>query len=362
MSSLTVESVTRIHNNGFTALADISFHVADRALAAIIGPSGCGKSTLLRLIAGLDPATSGRIRLGDRDVTGVAPGKRNVAMVFQSYALYPHFTVFENIAFPLRTRKVPRETVRREVEKVAELVQMTSRLHEKPVRLSGGQKQRVAIARAIVRQPEIFLMDEPLSNLDASLRMEMRQELRELQQKLGTTMIYVTHDQAEAMTMADDLIVLRNGVIEQAGEPMHLYQQPVNRFVAAFIGSPRMNIFDISNTGGQQSNELLHRLRTAGGEAISRQSPAFVGIRPEAFRLFSDPANDKAITVHVEVSSVERHGVQTLVHGRIPDFPAAAQTICLFPGDFRTSTGDLLKLSVAETGIHLFDDAGKRLG
>lgn len=365
MSSLTIANVTKTHGNGFTALADVSIEVPDGALATVIGPSGCGKSTLLRLIAGLDPVSSGRIFLGDNDVTAIPPGRRNVAMVFQSYALYPHLSVFENIAFPLRTRGTPNDTVRREVERVAELVQMTARLHEKPARLSGGQKQRVAIARAIVRRPEIFLMDEPLSNLDAALRVEMRQELRELQRKLGTTMIYVTHDQSEAMTMADDLIVLRNGAIEQAGPPMHLYEHPLNSFVATFIGSPQMNLIDVSGDGLRDDNDLQKRLRTAigfgGRSSAGGGPPAHIGIRPEAFRLSSAQTEADAISLELEVSAVERHGVQTLVHGKLPALPAARSTTCLFPGDLKVSIGEQIRLSLAEDSIHLFDESGDRI-
>ena len=240
MSTLTLENVTKSFGQT-EVLSAINLAVSDGEFVVFVGPSGCGKSTLLRIIAGLEDQTGGRVLIGGADVTGKEPIDRGIAMVFQSYALYPHLTVFENIAFPLRLQKLPKEETRQRVEAAAATLDLMDRLDHKPSQLSGGQRQRVAIGRAIVRNPKVFLFDEPLSNLDASLRGAMRVELSELHEKLATTMVYVTHDQIEAMTMADRIVVLNGGHVEQFGSPMELYHRPSTRFVAGFIGQPGMN-------------------------------------------------------------------------------------------------------------------------
>ncbi|HWV59500.1 MAG TPA: ATP-binding cassette domain-containing protein, partial [Sphingopyxis sp.] len=249
MAGLSIERARK--SFGATeVLKDVSIEVADGEFTVIVGPSGCGKSTLLRSVAGLEELTNGRIRIGDRDVTGLAPSERGIAMVFQSYALYPHLTVYENMAFGLRIAKADKAAIDAAVRRAAAILNIEALLDRKPAELSGGQRQRVAIGRAIVRQPQIFLFDEPLSNLDADLRVRMRYEFAELHRQLGTTTLYVTHDQVEAMTLADRIIVMRDGRIEQVGTPRELYDRPANIFVAQFLGTPRMNILSATMAEG----------------------------------------------------------------------------------------------------------------
>ena len=246
MASIEIDGVTKVYGNGFLAVDDISLAVRDGEFMVLVGPSGCGKSTLLRMIAGLEEVTAGAISIGGTDVTELAPRHRDIAMVFQSYALYPHMTIRQNLGYGLKVRKAPKEDARRRVEEVAELLGLTEMLDRKPVQLSGGQRQRVAMGRAIVREPQAFLMDEPLSNLDAKLRVGMRASLAQLHARLGVTTVYVTHDQTEAMTLGKRVAVLRDGKVEQVAEPQVLYAEPRNLFVAAFIGSPAMNLVEAS--------------------------------------------------------------------------------------------------------------------
>ena len=271
----------------------ISLTVAAGEFCVFVGPSGCGKSTLLRIIAGLEEATSGALHIGGKDVTDAEPSARGIAMVFQSYALYPHLTVRDNIGFGLSLAKLPKAEIKWKVEAAADALKLTDHLDRKPKALSGGQRQRVAIGRAIVRDPKVFLFDEPLSNLDAALRAQMRIELSDLHRKLGSTMIYVTHDQVEAMTMADKIVVLNGGRIEQVGTPMELYNAPISPFVAGFIGSPKMNLYD----------------GAAAGEAC-----ATYGIRPEHLRLTTDSPRWTGTVRHVE-----RLGADTMVYLAVPD-------------------------------------------
>lgn len=243
MAEIKIENLKKTFRNGVEAVKNFSLEVSDGEFIVIVGPSGCGKSTTLRMIAGLEKATSGRILLGGRDLTGVDAKDRDIAMVFQNYALYENMTVFENIAFPLKVRKESKEEINEKVSKIAQVLKIDSLLQRRPKTLSGGEKQRVAMGRALVRQPKLFLMDEPLSNLDARLRLELRDEIRRIQKKLGATTIYVTHDQLEAMTMADRVVVMNNGMIQQAASPEEIYQRPANPFVAKFFGSLPMNIW-----------------------------------------------------------------------------------------------------------------------
>jgi ABC-type sugar transport system ATPase subunit len=270
------------------AVRAIDLDIADGECVVLLGPSGCGKTTLLRLLAGLESADAGDIWIGDRRVNDVAPSDRDVAMVFQNYALYPHFSVFDNIAFPLRSRRVGRDEIDRRVRDAAGRVGLTEQLARRPAQLSGGQQQRVALARAIVRQPTVYLMDEPLSNLDAQLRLHTRGELKRLHQQLGTTMVYVTHDQAEAMTLGTRIAIMRHGAIVQAGAPMELYRRPVNTFVATFLGSPPMNLIAETN----------------GGARIT------IGIRPDDIDVASSAATDREEALAIVV---ERLGNETLV-------------------------------------------------
>ena len=281
MATITFDHVTKRFDET-TAVDDLEIEVADGEFLVLVGPSGCGKTTALRMLAGLEEITSGRILIGDRVVNNVAPGARDVAMVFQSYALYPHMTVFDNLAFSLRNQKVPKRQISERVRRTAEILELGELLERKPKQLSGGQRQRVALGRAIVREPEGFLMDEPLSNLDAALRVQTRAEILRLQKRLGTTTIYVTHDQIEAMTMGDRIAVMSHGVLQQLGTPEELYEHPANTFVARFIGSPAMNMLPSSVLGVGGAGQLA-------------------GFRPEHVQLGNGRAGAGSLDASVEV-------------------------------------------------------------
>jgi multiple sugar transport system ATP-binding protein len=358
VAGLALEHVSK-RFGGFGAVHDVSLKIEDGEFAVFVGPSGCGKSTLLRLIAGLDPTTEGRITIGARDVTRDVAGTRGVAMVFQSYALYPHMTVFDNIAFPLQMERRSKAEIREQVAKVAATVKLDGRLGDKPAKLSGGQRQRVAIARAIVRKPQLFLMDEPLSNLDAALRMEMRAELIDLHKRLGVTTVYVTHDQLEAMTMADRIVVLNQGRIEQIGRPMDLYHRPRNRFVASFIGNPPMNqiaarLVGVDNGVGVFESDRLGGFRLPVG-ATTGLGDVTVGVRPEA--LHTAPPAGPALSLTVRPGLIERLGLHTIVHADL----AGQAMICLFNGDAPVAEGQPLVVHAGVNDIHLFDADGQRL-
>ncbi|MFV0332780.1 MAG: ABC transporter ATP-binding protein [Tropicimonas sp.] len=338
----------------------VDMHIPKGDFAVFVGPSGCGKSTLLRMIAGLEDTTSGAIRIGEEDVTHEDPAKRGVAMVFQSYALYPHLSVFENMAFSLRLAKRPRAEIDKKVREAAEILKLTEQLDKKPSALSGGQRQRVAIGRAIVRQPKVFLFDEPLSNLDAELRVQMRLELARLHRALGATMIYVTHDQVEAMTLADDIFVLQGGYVQQYGNPLDLYEDPSNRFVAGFIGSPSMNFFDATVTGqdaggitlrlnGQQdaTYSLPLEARLAEGAAV------VVGIRPEHLALTEDGAG-----LRVTVDVAEELGGISYQHGTLE---GGDPVIFQQTGARHGMRGTIQTVSPEPGRIFLFDGEGNRL-
>ena len=321
LASLSIEHISRsfrTKNGLLHAVNDLSLSVADRELVVLVGPSGCGKTTTLRLIAGLDELADGTIRIGDRVVNNVAPRDRDVAMVFQNYALYPHMTVFKNMAFGLKMRRVPRNEIRLKVAETAEKLSLTRLLDRKPSQLSGGERQRVALGRAIVRKPQVFLLDEPLSNLDASLRLHTRTEIKSLQRDLQTTMIYVTHDQEEAMTLADRLAVLRGGVLQQYGSPLDVYNRPANRFVAEFIGTPRMNFFcgrldgDSASTCFSGSIGRLHL--TPRELATHRGKEVVLGIRPQDVYLDGTTGDPRAPIVEATVRLVETLGDRVIVH------------------------------------------------
>ena len=298
MAAITMQKIVKRYGDGFPAVNEVSLDVRDGEFMILVGPSGCGKSTLLRMIVGLEDITSGEMRIGERVVNKVAPRQRNLAMVFQNYALYPHLTVFENIAFPLRLAKTPDAEVRRRVTETAELLELTDHLERKPANLSGGQRQRVAMGRALVRQADAFLFDEPLSNQDAKLRGPMRTEISRLQRRLGVTTVYVTHDQTEAMTLGDRVAVLRKGVLQQVGSPRELYEEPVNLFVAGFIGSPSMNFLPASVNGASLDTPLgrieLRDERKAA--AIGDREVVLVGVRPEHFEDASLVGEEKKAT------------------------------------------------------------------
>jgi multiple sugar transport system ATP-binding protein len=313
MASIDFTNVSKRFGEDVVAVDDFTLTVEDGEFLILVGPSGCGKTTLLRMVAGLEEITGGEIRIGERLVNDLPPTDRDVAMVFQNYALYPHMTVYDNLVFPLRQKKVRKDQARNRVHEVAELLGIDELLGRKPRALSGGQRQRVAIGRALVREPQVFLMDEPLSNLDAKLRVQMRAELIALHKRLGITTVYVTHDQTEAMTLGDRVVVLRGGVVQQIDAPERLYRHPTNTFVAGFIGSPAMNFLDgrlehgAIELGGARfelPDRIRQRLSAAGGDVI-------VGVRPEDFVLGT---NGSSISAQVEIT--EALGPETLVHLR----------------------------------------------
>ena len=334
MGAITLSNVSKAFGET-VVIPDIDLEIADGEFVVFVGPSGCGKSTLLRLIAGLEDVSGGTITIDGRDVTREPPSKRGLAMVFQSYALYPHMSVRRNIAFPLKMAGVPAAERDRKVEAAARVLDLEPYLDRRPGQLSGGQRQRVAIGRAIVREPAAFLFDEPLSNLDAALRVGMRTEITELHQQLATTMIYVTHDQVEAMTMADKIVVLNKGVIEQVGSPLELYRSPRNLFVAGFIGSPRMNLLD-------------------GG--LLGQSAPKAGIRPEHIRISTDPVRE-AGTIEGVAGVTEHLGSDTFVRVHVGDELVTARA----SGEFPVHSGDRVWLTPEPAHLHRFDADGRVL-
>src|ERR1700733_14884587 len=302
MANVTLRNVRKAYPNGFEAIKGVSVDVADGQFCVLVGPSGCGKSTLLRMVAGLETISSGEIDIGGRIVNWIEPAERDIAMVFQNYALYPHMSVYNNMAYGLRNRGMPRPEIDSRVQQAARILELGAMLDRKPRQLSGGQRQRVAMGRAIVRQPKVFLFDEPLSNLDAKLRIAMRVEIRKLQRRLKTTSIYVTHDQLEAMTLADILVVMNGGEVEQIGNPLEIYQKPATTFVASFIGAPPMNLLPI------KPDELKAQL--AGDLPVEA---GILGIRPEDFVVSSEATSGIAFDLTVE--AVERVGAETYIYG-----------------------------------------------
>jgi sn-glycerol 3-phosphate transport system ATP-binding protein len=337
----------------------IDASVDDGEFLVMLGPSGCGKSTLLRMIAGLETITAGEIAIGGRVVNGLEPKDRDIAMVFQNYALYPHMTVFDNIAYGLKIRGLPKPEIQARVRQAAQLLEIEPFLDRKPRALSGGQRQRVAMGRAIVREPAVFLFDEPLSNLDAKLRTQMRVEIKRLQARLGITSLYVTHDQVEAMTLADRLMVMNAGVAEQIGTPMEIYHRPASTFVAGFIGSPAMNF--VAGRIGASGTEV----ELAGGEVLGADRrlgdpgrTVTVGIRPEHIALAE--AGGDAPTLQVTADLVEALGADTLVHGRIG--AGKESILARLPGNTNVKAGDRLVLAVDPDEMHLFDpESGRAL-
>jgi multiple sugar transport system ATP-binding protein len=328
MATVTFEHVTKKYD-GTVAVNDLNLAVADSEFLVLVGPSGCGKTTALRMIAGLEMITAGRLLIGERVVNNVAPVARDIAMVFQSYALYPHMTVFDNLAFGLRNKKVPRKEISDRVKQAADILDLGPLLKRKPKQLSGGQRQRVALGRAIVREPAAFLMDEPLSNLDAKLRVATRAEILKLQERLGITTIYVTHDQVEAMTMGDRIAVMNLGVLQQVGTPEELYENPTNMFVAGFIGSPAMNLVPAGVVGAGSNNRI-------------------VGFRPEHIEAGSDR---DGIHFHADVEVVEYLGDELIAHLRVKDTPLVAK----LPVEERLTMGDSRDFYVTRDKLRYFD-------
>jgi len=356
MATVTFDNVNKIYGD-FHAVKDLNLEIGDGEFMVLVGPSGCGKTTSLRMIAGLEEISSGELRIGDRVVNDVPPKDRDIAMVFQSYALYPHMSVRENLAFGLKLRKVPKPEIERRVREAAETIQLEKLLDRKPKELSGGQRQRVALGRAIVREPAVFLMDEPLSNLDAKLRVQTRAEIARLHQRLGTTMVYVTHDQIEAMTMGTRIAVMSEGVLQQVGTPQVLYDTPINRFVAGFIGSPSMNFVEVKLDGSGQGAKLLgpadweiplpDRYREAAGPTTGKVH--VVGFRPEHLDIGEPGPGLGSFRARADV--VEYLGNEELLHLSAAD----ADIVAIVSSEHRVHTGDIVNMVVPLDKIHVFD-------
>ena len=359
MASVSCDRISKEYRGGVTALADLSLQVSDGEFLVLVGPSGCGKSTALRLVAGLEEITSGDLYIGDRRVNDVPPKDRDVAMVFQSYALYPHMSVYDNLAFGLRLHKTPGGEVARRVGHAADMLGIGDLLRRKPAQLSGGQRQRVALGRAIVREPQVFLMDEPLSNLDAKLRVQTRTELVRLHRRLGTTTIYVTHDQVEAMTMGQRIAVLREGVLQQVDLPQELYDHPVNVFVAGFIGSPAMNFFPAQLGRDDHGQAWVHAdgLRAPLAGSIGAQAQhlvggeVLVGIRPEHIGDGRHSSAKGAASARARVSVVEPLGSEVYVHLQTE----GPELVARFDARGAPAVGDVIDVAIAADRIHLFD-------
>jgi len=356
MAQLSLKNLVKSYET-YKAVRGIDLEIKDHEFVVLVGPSGCGKSTTLRMIAGLEDVTGGEIRIGDRLINNVEPGQRDIAMVFQNYALYPHMTVYDNIAFGLRQRHMPKVEVASRVAEAARILEIEALLKRKPRMLSGGQRQRVAMGRAIVRNPQVFLFDEPLSNLDAKLRVQMRTEIKRLHQQIPTTTVYVTHDQIEAMTMADRVVVMNNGVIEQAGPPQELYNSPRSKFVAGFIGSPAMNFLPAKLVGDAEGLSVLletgDRLPVPksrlAGYAPYRDKAVTLGLRPEAFGNLHDKPNIADLTARVDL--IEPLGAETLVYLSVGSVSACARV----PPAGQHAPGQTMTLGVDMDQMHLID-------
>jgi len=366
MASLSLKHIYKKYPGGVTAVSDFSLEVKDKEFLILVGPSGCGKTTTLRMIAGLEEITEGELFIGDRLVNDIAPKDRDIAMVFQNYALYPHMTVFDNMAFGLKLRKTPKEEIKRRVEEAARILDITHLLDRRPKALSGGQKQRVALGRAIVREPKVFLLDEPLSNLDAKLRAAMRTELTKIHQKVGTTFVYVTHDQVEAMTMATRIVVMKDGLIQQVDTPQNLYDLPVNVFVAGFIGTPQMNF--INSTLEQKGDDVFVKFgsNTIKLPAEKAANPVLkdyigkeviIGIRPEC--LFDDPEKIDMLpesTIETFVEVTELMGAEIYLYLLCEE----QNLIARVSPRSTARTGDTIKIALDTSRMHIFDKDTER--
>jgi sn-glycerol 3-phosphate transport system ATP-binding protein len=359
MANVALRNVRKAYPNGFEAIKGVDFEIGDGALCVLVGPSGCGKSTLLRMVAGLETVSSGEIDIGGRIVNRIEPADRDIAMVFQNYALYPHMSVYDNMAYGLRNRGMPKSEIETRVQEAARILELSAMLRRKPGQLSGGQRQRVAMGRAIVRQPKVFLFDEPLSNLDAKLRIAMRVEIRKLQRRLSTTSIYVTHDQLEAMTLADILVVMNGGQVEQLGNPLEIYQKPATTFVATFIGAPPMNLIALPDSGVNAG---------AAGAGI-------LGVRPEDLELANGSAPAGGVAFDLKVEAIEKVGAETYVYGlrvQQDDGPAVSkkpgelppgEILVRLPGQGGPGIGATIRTVAPREKLHFFSaDGRKRLG
>ena len=371
MASLSFKHIYKKYPGGVTAVSDFCLEVKDKEFIILVGPSGCGKTTTLRMIAGLEEITEGELHIGDTLVNDIAPKDRDIAMVFQNYALYPHMTVFDNMAFGLKLRKTPKEEIKRRVEEAARILDITHLLERRPKALSGGQKQRVALGRAIVREPKVFLLDEPLSNLDAKLRAQMRTELTKIHQKLGTTFVYVTHDQVEAMTMATRIVVMKDGLIQQVATPQNLYDLPVNVFVAGFIGTPQMNFIkcelvkkgeDLYFVFGQNSLKLPPE--KANNPALKDYigKEVILGVRPECLhdeQRYLDDMPESVITANVEVT--ELMGAEIYLYLVTSGAEDEDQNlIARVSPRSEARAGDTIKIAVELPRVHVFDKDTER--
>jgi sn-glycerol 3-phosphate transport system ATP-binding protein len=359
MANVTLRNVRKIYPGGVEAIKGIDFEVGDGQFCVLVGPSGCGKSTLLRMVAGLETITAGEIDIGGRIVNTIEPADRDIAMVFQNYALYPHMSVYNNMAYGLRNRGMAGPEIDSRVQQAARILELGAMLDRKPRQLSGGQRQRVAMGRAIVRQPKVFLFDEPLSNLDAKLRIAMRVEIRKLQRRLATTSIYVTHDQLEAMTLADILVVMNGGQVEQIGNPLEIYQKPATTFVASFIGAPPMNLMPL------RASEIRSQFE-AGSRAAEA---AILGIRPEDFVISTDPLPG-GIALDLTVEAIERVGPETFIYGTRqhevqgvaanPGELPPGEVIVRIPGAAAPAIGVEIRVIAPRDKLHLFSADGRR--
>jgi sn-glycerol 3-phosphate transport system ATP-binding protein len=351
MANVILRDVRKTYPGGVDAIKGVNFEVGDGQFCVLVGPSGCGKSTLLRMVAGLETITGGEIAIGDRVVNTIEPAERDIAMVFQNYALYPHMSVYDNMAYGLRNRGMAKDEIDRRVRETARTLEIEPMLARKPKQLSGGQRQRVAMGRAIVRQPKVFLFDEPLSNLDAKLRIAMRVEISKLQRRLKTTSIYVTHDQLEAMTLADILVVMNGGQVEQIGHPLDLYKAPATTFVATFIGAPPMNLSPLT---------AAETVTLAG--AANATDGAILGIRPEDFTLSNEATPPGGIALDLTVDAVELVGPEIFVYGqRANDAPTPNfDLVVRIPGQTAPSPGEKLRVVAPRNKLHLFTTDGRR--
>jgi multiple sugar transport system ATP-binding protein len=361
MATVTFDHMYKRYGDDVVAVNDLNLEIGDGEFICLVGPSGCGKTTALRCVAGLEEISDGRLLIGDRVVNNVAPKDRDIAMVFQSYALYPHMSVFDNLAFGLKLRKINKADIDRRVKEAAGILGLEKFLDRKPRALSGGQRQRVALGRAIVREPSVFLMDEPLSNLDAKLRVQTRAEIARLHQRLGTTTIYVTHDQVEAMTMGDRIAVMKDGLLQQVGTPQELYDHPINIFVAGFIGSPAMNFA----TAKSEGKDLLLggvKLELSGQQAKAADSRAdganvLIGFRPEHIEMANGQESD-AVRFPAKVDVVEYLGNEELIHAQTE----GNEIVALLPSDKKVAVGDTVNFAVPMDKLHIFDpDSEKTL-
>ena len=366
MASLSLKNICKVYPNGFAAVKDFNLEIEDKEFVIFVGPSGCGKSTTLRMIAGLEEITEGELYIGDKLMNDIAPKDRDIAMVFQNYALYPHMTVYENMAFGLKLRKTPKEEIKRRVEEAAEILGITHLLDRKPKAMSGGQKQRVALGRAIVRNPKVFLLDEPLSNLDAKLRATMRTELTKIHNKVGTTFVYVTHDQVEAMTMATRIVVMKDGLIQQVDTPQKLYDYPCNIFVAGFLGTPQMNFINgklVARDGGVYFDFQNVSLKLPDEKANAEELKDYIGqevvigLRPEAISDSADAvAANPEYSFEVNVDVTELMGAEIYLYLTVGD-PEDEPTSLIARVSSRSQSraGDKIKVAVDMSRFHIFD-------